>query len=200
MLGFRGELDKGDAQRALELADQAKDDARSRTALWALLEAGFSPPHAQRLIASLKSERSAEGAMRLAALCEKKGAPQLAARLYDDVGFGAVDGAVNPAALLRLLELEPSEELVQRLLSVVGDESPPALVDRLLEWLSVLDFQARANALEKAAAVLPKRARSLARDLYELCRNEGALPRAARALNKLLELTEDAQPRSALGV
>jgi tetratricopeptide (TPR) repeat protein len=195
-VGFALAMEAGDTPRAYELAKQAKDESRTREALWVLVARSDADPLLVSTLAyTLRMEEDWAGLLRLADLSAERD-PALATALRDDVL--RVEVAL-PALRLRALEsLASAPDFNARLQGLLGRlaEAPSELAEAALNYVRVMVPEDRITALGTAADGWPARRAALLRERLELQREDAE--GSAETLARLIAGEEDAGARASL--
>ncbi|WP_225408621.1 flagellar hook-length control protein FliK [Stigmatella hybrida] len=197
-VGFPPAMAEGRLSDALALAESARDEARVREALWALVaQPEESPGAVDRLVGGLREEGDFAGLLTLAdRLSSQESARSEALRAE------VLEEAEAPGALrLRAFELLSTHEAfparARGLLSSVG-QLPEELAGALLVHVRTWHAAERIEALGVAAEHWPERRTALLRERLGHERAEGLKEDAERTLEQLIEGEADLAERVAL--
>jgi tetratricopeptide (TPR) repeat protein len=197
-VGFAPAMAAGKLTDALSLAEQARDTARVREALWALAAVpGAEASHVSRLVDGLREEADSRGLLRLADLRAQHD-PELAVTLRDEV----LDASKAPVEL-RLSALEALAsgpdfgERLTRLLPSLG-QLPGELAEAVLGHVRAQSPAERIEALGVLAEAWPGRRMAFLRERLELELGEGRREDAENTLAELIDGEDDKATRVAL--
>ncbi|HVG57281.1 MAG TPA: flagellar hook-length control protein FliK [Hyalangium sp.] len=197
-VGFGPAMVAGKPAEALALADQARDAARAREALWALAAAlDADAAHVDRLVEELRTAAELAELLRLADLLAGRDRA-LAVTLRGEV----LDKVSAPVDLrLRAFEaLATDPDFDTRLTSLLPGigKLPSQLAEAVLARVRALPVEERIEALGAVAEGWPERRAAFLRERFELERTEGRDEDAERTLARLVDDETETQARVAL--
>lgn len=196
--GFAAAMAAGQFDRALQLADAARDRPKAQEALWALSLRDGGGPMALRLASELREARDFDSLYRLAEQCERSGASGHAWGLFEELFIEAPPERARQA----LSKLDQGGQLpraVEAALSPAIQEKASRL-ELLLEVSESLLPASREQLWEKAAEALPRHRKALLHAVFDLRLAEGRREQAASLLERMAAEEEDGASRAAVRV